>query len=141
MRFRDLIAAVNQAGIWTVHLYGHVAARRPHRQFGDRDFIMQVHSTTKSPISRYAKSRRNLNRQINIDSTHVNRPRQLSDTWHNQRLTGVRQIQHFRHMKVTNQSDTWQDLTRVKTCVTSAKRHVAQPVQRTGGIGVSGIGI
>jgi hypothetical protein len=22
-------------------LYGHVAARRPHRQFGDRDFIMQ----------------------------------------------------------------------------------------------------
>jgi hypothetical protein len=41
MRFRDLIATVNQAGIWTVHLYGHVAARRPHRQFGDRDFIMQ----------------------------------------------------------------------------------------------------
>jgi hypothetical protein len=41
MRFRDLIATVNQAGIWTVHLYGHVAARRPYRQFGDRDFIMQ----------------------------------------------------------------------------------------------------
>jgi hypothetical protein len=43
------------------------------------------------------------------------------DTWHNQRITGVRQIQHFRHMKVTNQSDTWQDLTRVKPCVTSAE--------------------
>jgi hypothetical protein len=43
--------------IWTVHLYGHVAARKPYRQFGVRDFIMQVHSTTKSPISRYAKSR------------------------------------------------------------------------------------
>jgi hypothetical protein len=42
-------------------------------------------------------------------------------------------------MKFTNQSDTWQDLTRVKPRVTSAKRHVAQPVQRTGGIGVSGI--
>ena len=41
MRFRDLIATVNQAGIWTIYLYGHVAARRPHRQFGDRDFIMQ----------------------------------------------------------------------------------------------------
>ena len=30
-----------QARIWTVHLYGHVAARRPHRQFGDREFIIQ----------------------------------------------------------------------------------------------------
>jgi hypothetical protein len=36
-------------------------------------------------------------------------------------MTGVRQIQHFRHMKVTNQSDTWQDLTRVKPRVTSAE--------------------
>jgi hypothetical protein len=43
-------------------------------------------------------------------------------------------------MKFTNQSDTWQDLTRVKPRVTSAKRHVAQPVQRTDGIGNSGIG-
>jgi hypothetical protein len=43
--------------IWTVYLYGHVAARRPFRQFGVRDFIMQRTMKTKSPISRYAKSR------------------------------------------------------------------------------------
>jgi hypothetical protein len=54
--------------IWTVHLYGHVAARKPYRQFGVRDFIMQRTMKTKSPISRYAKSRRNLNRQINMRS-------------------------------------------------------------------------
>jgi hypothetical protein len=36
MRFRDLIATVNQAGIWTVHLYGHVAAIGRHREKLDR---------------------------------------------------------------------------------------------------------
>ena len=54
--------------IWTVYLYGHVAARRPFRKFGVRDFIMQRTMKMKSPISRYAKSRRNLNRQINMRS-------------------------------------------------------------------------
>jgi hypothetical protein len=131
MRFRDLIATINQAGIWTVYSYGHVAARRLHRSFGDQDFIRQS-SLMKSPISRYAKSRRNMNHQINIDSTHVNRPRQLRDTWHNQEVTSVRQIQHFRHIHVMNQSDTWQCFIRVESCVMTA--------QRTGGFGVSGIG-
>jgi hypothetical protein len=42
--------------IWNVHLYGHVAARRPHRQFGVRDFITQRTMKSKIPISRYAKS-------------------------------------------------------------------------------------
>jgi uncharacterized protein with FMN-binding domain len=44
-------------GIWTVHLDGHVAARRPHRQFGDREFICQSSLTSKTPKSRYAISR------------------------------------------------------------------------------------
>jgi hypothetical protein len=54
--------------IWTVHLYGHVAARKPYRQFGVRDFRMQRTMTTKTPKSRDAKSRYNLNRQINMRS-------------------------------------------------------------------------
>jgi uncharacterized protein with FMN-binding domain len=55
-------------GIWTVRLDGHVAARRPHRHFGDREFIVQRTMTTKTPKSRDAKSRNNLNRQINMRS-------------------------------------------------------------------------
>jgi hypothetical protein len=56
MRFRDLITTVNQAGIWTVHLYGHVAARRPHRQFGDRDSQRHVYNeivSGETPMERY----------------------------------------------------------------------------------------
>ena len=49
MRFRDLIATVNQAGIWTVHLYGHVAARRAHRQFGVWDFEMSKSLINENP--------------------------------------------------------------------------------------------
>jgi hypothetical protein len=55
-------------GIWTVRLDGHVAARRPHRHFGDREFIVQRTMTTKTPKSRDAKSRNDLNRQINMRS-------------------------------------------------------------------------
>jgi hypothetical protein len=36
-------------------------------------------------------------------------------------MTGGRKIQHLRHMKVTNQSDTWQDLTHVKPHVMSVE--------------------
>jgi hypothetical protein len=44
-------------GIWTVRLDGHVAARRPHRKFGVRDFITQRSMTTKNPKSRYNRDR------------------------------------------------------------------------------------
>jgi uncharacterized protein with FMN-binding domain len=50
--------------IWTVRLDGHVAARRPHRQFGVRDFITQRTMSMKTPKSRDAKSRNNQDRQI-----------------------------------------------------------------------------
>jgi cell fate (sporulation/competence/biofilm development) regulator YlbF (YheA/YmcA/DUF963 family) len=50
--------------IWTVHLYGHMAARKPYRQFGVRDFRMQRTMTTKTLKSRDAKSRYNQDRQI-----------------------------------------------------------------------------
>jgi hypothetical protein len=58
----------NPEMIWTVHLDGHVAARRSHRHFGVREFIEQRTMTTKTPKSRDAKSRNNLNRQINMRS-------------------------------------------------------------------------
>ena len=48
--------------IWTVHLYGHVAARKPYRKFRVRDFIMQRTMTKKTPKSRYAISRFDRNR-------------------------------------------------------------------------------
>jgi uncharacterized protein with FMN-binding domain len=51
-------------GIWTVRLDGHVATRRPHRQFGVRDFITQRTMSMKTPKSRDAKSRYNRDRQI-----------------------------------------------------------------------------
>jgi hypothetical protein len=35
--------------IWTVYLYGHVAARRPHRQFGVRDFEMSKSLVNENP--------------------------------------------------------------------------------------------
>ena len=50
--------------IWTVYLYGHVAARRPYRQFGVRDFTMQRTMSMKTPKSRDVKSRYNRDRQI-----------------------------------------------------------------------------
>jgi hypothetical protein len=50
-------------GIWTVRLDGHVAARRPHRQFGVRDFITQRTMSMKTPKSRDAKSRNNQENQ------------------------------------------------------------------------------
>jgi hypothetical protein len=65
MRFRELIAAVKarmrsgplipfigESGfheIWTVYSCGRVAARRPHRSFGDRDFIMQRTQCNENP--------------------------------------------------------------------------------------------
>ena len=60
MRFRDLILTVRlEAGILDRRQIcnGHVAARKPYRSFGDRDFIMQRTMTTKTPKSRYAISR------------------------------------------------------------------------------------
>ena len=90
MRFRDLIATVNQAGIWTIYLYGHVAARRPHRQFGDRDFIMQISLYNEIPDFWICEIPMESEPSDQHRLDHVNRPRQLSDTWHNQRMTGVR---------------------------------------------------
>ena len=39
----------NPDWIWTVYLYGHVAARRAHRQFGVRDFEMSKSLVNENP--------------------------------------------------------------------------------------------
>jgi hypothetical protein len=105
--------------IWTVD-------HSPGRSFGDRDFeISRTHCNRNSEIAKrdiaIQSQPLSQDRTRTVDPTHDSRPRQLSDTWHNQVVTSVRMIQHFRHMWVTNQSDMWQYLTRVKPRVTSAE--------------------
>jgi hypothetical protein len=55
-----------------------------------------------------------LGQSLDIGEEHVPHedPRQqdyvIIDTWHNQTLTSVKLIWHFRYVKITNPSDMWQ---------------------------------